>query len=243
MGEAVCACGQPSPDGYLCKTCTHHLQLALIAAAILGPDLDVARSRQARITEHAGGRVRSSALPYDVRAAAAAMALHAALSHAAMAINGQQAAEITPMAMALLAATPRIRQHPDAATILATIADAVHHAQRAIDRPPARVYAGPCPNCGNDLLGQPGRTVIYCPCGMPSVIAERQEAMRAALEDHLGNAMYASRVCTGLGCPISDTAIRKWAERGKLTTHGGLYRIGDVLDLALAMRARLAQRG
>jgi hypothetical protein len=80
---AACgSCGAPTGDGAtLCKTCTHHLQLALVAAAILGPDLDVTLSRQARITEHAGGRVRSSALPYDVRAAAAAMALDGVLRH------------------------------------------------------------------------------------------------------------------------------------------------------------------
>jgi hypothetical protein len=147
------------------------------------------------------------------------------------------------MAMELLAITGRIRQHPDASHLLDDVTMAVRTAQRAIDRPPARVYAGPCPVCGADLLGQPGRSVIYCPCGQPSVVADRQEAMRAALEDHLGNAMYAARVCTGLGCPVNDATIRKWAERGKLTTHGGLYRIGDVLDLALAMRAKLAGRG
>jgi hypothetical protein len=240
---ATCACGQPAHDGYLCHDCTHHLQLALIAAAVLGPDLDLARARQVRMTERAGTPSRTPVLPYDVRAAAAAMALSAALSHTAHAIGGEPAATITGIAMALLHTTGRLRQHPDAAVMLATISEAVHYAQRAIDRPPARVYAGPCPACGADLLGQPGRDVIYCPCGQPSIVADRQEAMRIALEDHLGNAMYAARVCTGLGCPVTDTTIRKWAERGKLTPHGGLYRIGDVLDLALAMRARLAQRG
>jgi hypothetical protein len=150
---------------------------------------------------------------------------------------------ITTMALTLLRNTNHIRQHPDAPHILHSITTATRNAQRAIDRPPARVYAGPCPTCGHDLLAQPGRAIIYCPCGQPSVIAERQEAMRTALEDHLGNATYAARACTGLGLPITPETIRKWVQRGKLAPHGGLLRIGDVITLALEQRAKLAQRG
>ena len=159
---------------------------------------------------------------------------------------------ITDDALTLLRNTGRIRQRPDAADILAAITEATRDAQRVIDRPPPRVYAGPCPHCQADLLGQPGRAVVYCrTCGEPSIVAERQEAMRAALEDHLGNARYASRACTGLGLPITEERIRQWVHRGKLTPRPGfdhdgnlvkLLRIGDVIDLALAQRARLAQR-
>ena len=151
-------------------------------------------------------------------------------------------ATIQAMALALLHQVPRIRQREDAPDSLAALTQATRQARRVIDRPPSRVYAGPCPQCGADLLAMPGRSVITCACGQPVVIAERQEAMRQALEDHLGNAAYAARACTGLGLPVTPEVIRKWAERGKLVPHGGLYRIGDVITLAIGQRARVAQR-
>ena len=249
MTQPACVCGQPANDATICADCTHDLQLALIAAAILGPQLDVARSRQARFTEHNGSSSFSHPLPYDVRSAAAADTLANELGAWVRIIrspaDGDWPADtIDAMAMWMLRRGTRIRQHPAAADMLHTISQAVRDAQRVIDRPPSRVYAGPCPHCHHDLLSLPGRTIVYCRnCGEPSVIAERQEAMRQALEDHLGNASYAARACTGLGLPVTPEIIRKWAERGKLVTHGGLYRIGDVITIALDQRAKLAQRG
>ena len=90
----TCACGQPTNDGYLCHDCTHLLNVALFTAAWLGPQLDIARSRQAVLGERNGraGTPRCSpkcgpncghttVLPYDVRAAAAG-------DHLAMVLGG-----------------------------------------------------------------------------------------------------------------------------------------------------------
>ena len=66
----TCACGQPTNDGYLCHDCTHLLNVALFTAW-LGPQLDIARSRQAVLGERNGGRSHERPLPYDVRTAAA----------------------------------------------------------------------------------------------------------------------------------------------------------------------------
>lgn len=79
MATPLCACGQPSPGAVICKTCTRGLQLALITAASLGPDLEAATARQARFTGP-GRRGAGSVLPFDERASNAAHALRAELS-------------------------------------------------------------------------------------------------------------------------------------------------------------------
>ena len=79
MATPLCACGQPSPGAVICKTCTRGLQLALITAASLGPDLEAATARQARFTGP-GRRGGGSVLPFDERASNAAHALRAELS-------------------------------------------------------------------------------------------------------------------------------------------------------------------
>ena len=58
---------------------------------------------------------------------------------------------VAAMARWLLARTSRIRQHPEAAHIAASITRAAARAQRAIDLPPEGLYAGPCGTCGRPL--------------------------------------------------------------------------------------------
>ena len=87
----TCACGQPVQDGFLCHDCTHDLHLALITAAILGPQLDIARSRQAVLGERNGSRTHGQPLPYDVRDAAAG-------DHLAMVLDGVLRALNLPVA-------------------------------------------------------------------------------------------------------------------------------------------------
>jgi len=88
----TCACGQPTNDGYLCHDCTHLLNVALFTAAWLGPQLDIARSRQAVLGERNGSRSPERALPYDVRAAAAGDALAMVLDGVLRALNLPQSA-------------------------------------------------------------------------------------------------------------------------------------------------------
>ncbi len=69
MPAITCACGQPVNDAYLCRDCTQQLTTDLLVAATMGPELDTARSKQARFSEHHGSGTYSHPLPYDVRAA------------------------------------------------------------------------------------------------------------------------------------------------------------------------------
>ena len=149
------------------------------------------------------------------------------------------------MAIWLLRHTPAWRNHPHAATLADDLIRAVQRAQRAIDRPPARAYAGPCPTCSTDLVYRPGLTTITCRgCGTTYNTAELQAALRDQLEDLLGTAVWVAGISGIFGPPLKDTTIRKWVERGKLLQRpGGLLRLGDVLDVAHDQRVRLAQRG
>ena len=74
MTAPRCACGQPVHGASICKACERELTLALLAAVVIGPDLDLAISRQARFTVY-GQRGSEPVLPFDERASAAAGAL------------------------------------------------------------------------------------------------------------------------------------------------------------------------
>jgi hypothetical protein len=149
---------------------------------------------------------------------------------------------------------PQVRQHEAAADILAEVTAAVRQAVRAIDRPAQRAYAGPCPACHTDLLFKPGHTRVTCTgCGTTYDIAERQEHMRTQLDDYLGTATYAAAILPGIGVHVTAAMIRGWAHRHMLEVRvvvpargpsgieQPLYRLGDIVTLALAREAAKAQ--
>ena len=154
------------------------------------------------------------------------------------------------MALWLARHMHQIRRHEAAADIVAEVTAAVRAATRAIDRPAQRVYAGPCPHCRTDLLSKPGHTQVTCTgCGTTHDIGTRQAHMRDQLDDYLGTATYAAAILPGIGIHVSAGTIRVWASRHRLEVrvvvpakYGGedqpLYRLGDIVDLALARDAR-----
>ena len=73
--------------------------------------------------------------------------------------------------------------------------------------------------------------------------------MRDQLDDYLGTATYAAAILPGIGIHVSAGTIRVWASRHRLEVrvvvpakYGGedqpLYRLGDIIDLAVARDAR-----
>ena len=154
------------------------------------------------------------------------------------------------MALWLHARLAQVRQHEAAGLIHHEVTAAVERGWQAVNRPAPRVYAGPCPHCRTDLLSRPGHTQVTCTgCGTTHDIAERQAHMRDQLDDYLGTAVYASAILPGIGIHVSEGTIRVWASRHRLEVrsvvpakYGGqdqpLYRLGDIIDLALARDAR-----
>jgi hypothetical protein len=69
----------------------------------------------------------------------------------------------------------------------------------------------------------------------------------------LGTAVYAAAILPGIGIHVSEKTIRVWASRHRLEAriivppkYGGhpqpVYRLGDIIDLALARDARAGLR-
>lgn len=252
MDRNRCACGQPVTDGYLCRACTRQLQDALAGIVAIAPELDLAIARQVTFTRGPGrSNGHPAPLPYDPRASQAATSLRDVL---AVWIRLADPAGVTDprtdaMARQILAAVPAVRARGDATRCLDDISRALSHVMRVIDRPPQRVYAGPCPSCCADLLGKPGHTTVTCRgCGNGYDIATLQAKLREQTEDLLGSAAWCASMATALGLPVSEFTVRSWVRRHKLqashyqparTPDGEakpLYRLGKVLDLASEMR-------
>jgi hypothetical protein len=137
----------------------------------------------------------------------------------------------------------RLRQHPRAGEAFHEIRRAVADCVRVLEPPPDRVYAGPCPGCGYDVLGQPGMTIAQCGrCQYAVNVAEQQAAMRYAIEDKLFTAAQLVSMAKATGNPVSEFTIRSWIRRHQLVAKGRwprengepspTYRFGDMLRLA-----------
>jgi hypothetical protein len=256
------SCGASVGDGgRLCTGCTDSVARLLLTAANIAADLDDAVAKQ--LTRGTGGR-RSEAevpLPVDLAASDVRGELLSELRswmHAVMIASGQRfscddapAYELAAMAPWLIARLDVIRQHPRAGETV-RIRAKVNRALAVIDRKPERLYAGPCPRCGTDLLGQPGASVITCPCGTVHEVSERQYVMGEALWDTLGTVPWIVTAASALGVRLSEHTVRTWVKRGKLARHGerpaafggtpqAVYRFGDAMKLAAERPGRHAQ--
>lgn len=248
--QCAAGCGSPSPQAVICAGCADALRAALTMAASIAPDLDGAAARQLR---HGGGGRRAGdeqPLPVDLRAAGAAGVLRMALTEAAAALmaagHGEEYASrpmtIRAMAAFIAARVPALCQLPDAAVRYREIRRAVDRCAMVLDGPPERTYAGPCHGCGADLLGVPGSPVVTCRrCGEQADLAERQAAMRDAMDDMLGGAAWCARMAARLGMEVPESTVHSWVRRSQLVPRGSqpgrggepvpAYRLGDVLEL------------
>ena len=128
----------------------------------------------------------------------------------------------------------------------------VRRIRQAIDRPPDRLYAGPCKRvgCDGDIWGSPGAREATCDrCSWRILMADQREWLRNQTHGHLATAALiadASEVLLGEGKRITASQIRGWGARGRLhqtqrtmiDPNDGhtrilmtLYRVGDVIAL------------
>lgn len=142
-----------------------------------------------------------------------------------------------------------LRHHPAAADAYTQILDAVHRARRVIDRPADQLYAGPC-DCGEDLYAKLSAAYVECrnheqPIVWP--VEERRRWLLESADDVLATSGEISRALTRYSQPVTESSIRGYVLRGRLTPKGQrtvgkkstpLYRLGDVLDIL----ARQAER-
>jgi hypothetical protein len=272
--------GRMAPGRHVCTPCEDALLRDLDDIPSLDKHLHLALSRQVAIGERGNSHSTETALSWDERARTAITHLHSVLAgwtrvlrktarpgahrtigprcwnckhrtclHWDLARGPRD--DLTAMANWLTRHRQVLLGLPAADEALDQIHRALRDARYAIDRPPTKIYAGPCDECGHDLLAQPGATEVACGtclddegCTLVYPVAARQEWMRAETEDLLGNSAWVSAIVTQLGVKVSQSAIRMWVKRGKLTprtflpprTVGGeprpMYRVGDVIEVA-----------
>lgn len=228
---------------YVCRACADGLRDALAGVPALVAELDITRTRQARLgDDHT--RHRRDGLPYDERAAEAAQALHQTLARWCRELAPERPVPRAEADMArwLLRHRAKLLRHPAAAEAVQELAGVVERARAAIDRAPDRIYAGPCAQCQRDLYARLDTTIVSCVCGAAYGIQARREWMLGEVRQMLGNASWVAAVVAVFGEEVTPAAVRGMANRQRITARGRdimghpIYRVGDVLDV-LAARA------
>lgn len=249
----VPTCDLPARSGLMCGACQAELSRALDGVPELCGDLDVTLSRQTSRT--GGGRTRVVPLPYDQRASEAAWVLRSALVGWVRQLQEAHPEEwpdetVPDMAAWLSARLSRLVRHPAAQEAHGEILAAVRDAQRVVDRPGERQFAGRCPGCGEALYARPGAKQVKCRedgCEAGVDVDAQRDAMLASIADQLMTATGCADVLTRLAAPLKAELVRQWGSRGRLIAHGHdaadhpLYRVSDVRDLLVEKLAREAK--
>jgi hypothetical protein len=267
-------CGNPATGGYMCGVCLGRLDGDLAAVAELVADLEATTARQTRTGHRVGSRPAETGLPFNDGAAAVRDDLHNVLStwvrdlwescgpwrEAPTGETGPDGAPVVEWALdpldlddtlpemaAWLRRHPSwIAQHPAAGELVDEIGDAVDRARRAVDLPPARVFCGPCPDCGADLYARPERAIVGCrECGARHDVEARRAALLDAARRVDATAAEIARALPALlGRELSANTVRTWARNGRLTRRKPdergrpRYLVGEVIDLALTTATR-----
>jgi hypothetical protein len=149
--------------------------------------------------------------------------------------------------------TGHFQNHPDAPQAVIEIIAAKDLALTAIDRPDptTRLYAGRCDkaDCDGELYAPLDAAKVMCSqCDTVYKTADRQALLRKDLEMALADATQAAWAISSLGMPIKASLIWKWAERGRLLSHGDnrlghpTYRISEIIELIEETAERQAAR-
>lgn len=259
--NATCRCGQPCDGAYVCGSCTTDLWNVLNRLPDLLDELDIARTRQARLADGTG-RTVGRPLPWNEPASRVrAELLHrlwslvSACADAGIASAEETQREPWPVSgddrdatrwlMCRVEPLARVPWGPDALDLVRVAA----RGWRLVDHPPERIFAGPCGLCGEDLYATPGEPVVVCgACRTPEDVEERRAFLLAKVDDQLVTATEMARALTTLGQPVTPERIRQWKHRGRILARGSnlagvpVYRVGDVVTLLVAEVERAAER-
>jgi len=153
------------------------------------------------------------------------------------------------MAAWLSARHSRLTGHAAAEEAHGEITAAVRAAERAVDVPAERRFAGRCA-CGAALYARPGAATVQCrECDADYDVADQLQQMRDQVRDQLARPTRAAGLLAQLGIRAPESTIRRWAKHNRILAHGTdpnghkLYRIGDIIDIAIGATGKAADRG
>lgn len=232
MTAACPSCGCVQGAGLLCAADTAAVETMLAAAPQLIEQLDVAVSKQAKLTiaSKAGKGSAHEKSPINWGAVAARDALLIEL-----ALWGDD--------------IDAIRRHPKVAEIASGIGRAVKDAYAAIDRMRDRKYLGQCNymnECTAELWAKPSASQVECDtCHHVHDIGQRRADLMVIAEDLIVTPLEASRYIGEFGeMQVGHQRIRNYLDRKRLALRPSpdgvkRFRLGDLLDI---LRAEASQR-
>lgn len=236
-------CDRPTADGLMCHTCTGRLTGDLRTMARLWPALEGVLAKTARRGSGGGRRTDPSPLPLDPHAYKVRTYVRNQVTTWCRELDlGDPPPDgrTRTLILWLIARIQRIRGHGASDEIAAEMGYCRTLVWQAVDLAAERTYCGACDTCGADLYARPGATEVLCrDCEkaglitLPVDVAARREAMRATAEDTLVTMDELLTAVPSLyGVEIRRGTVVSWASRGRLASHAGRYRVGDVLTLA-----------
>ncbi|GAB3467209.1 hypothetical protein [Actinophytocola sediminis] len=246
----VTGCGRPTAD-MLCSGCLAELVGALRDLPDLLAELDITLSRQDTRTTRGPGHSAETPLPYRPEAGALASSATATITTWARVVHEQNPhlrppAGSTADAVAWLIGWPSLLAlHPAADELHGDITGLAAQIRYRVDRPPDRVYSGPCgaPTdtgpCPGHLYARVGHGTVVCTvCGAGHDVAERRAWMIESALDMLVTAPVAlgwARLL--LDHEVPPGTWRSWLSRRRILARGTdrlgrpVYRFGDVVEL------------
>ncbi|MEU2106469.1 hypothetical protein [Nocardia sp. NPDC019255] len=132
------------------------------------------------------------------------------------------------------------------------VSAAVAAAHRAIDRPPGRMYIGPCGEslngirCEADIYVTIGRPEARCPvCGATHDVGQRREALHQQVRSLLGTAAELARLLPWImDSPITRKRITYYERIKKVMPRKvngqTMYQVGEVIDAHVQFEAKHA---
>lgn len=244
-----------SAQQYACQQCTDRLAKHLAALPGYMTDLEIAITKQAKLSTAAG---EGNGLAFAPLASEVAWNTRNTLLQWVDEIATIRGHQIPPrwstIADYLIAALPWISRHPAGYWIVDELTDAIHQAAKIIDRPPDLLFIGRCSalilidgcaeTCPEYVYARQGAPNTDCRrCGTIHDVNARRTVMLDAIETLELPATDLARAVNGLlgTDTIASTTIRQWAKRGQihpvgLTDRGHpTYLVSDVLNRALGV--------
>jgi hypothetical protein len=226
--RATCpSCGCVQPEGLLCHDDTAALETMLAAVPQLLEQLNVAVSKQARIST--GGKAGKGSAHEK-----------SPVNWGVVAVRDTLLIELALWGDDITA----IRRHPQAADIVSGIGHVVKNAYRAIDRTIERQYLGQCLfeeqglTCHAEIWAKPGaRTVTCTQCEITHDTSERRAALLDLAEDMIVTPREASRYVGEVGgIKVGHQQIRNYLDRKRIAVRPSpddvkRLRLGDLLDV------------